>query len=111
MRTEKFGLKVDDKLIEFVEAKALPGIDISSDDFWKGLSDLVNKLGPKNLELLQKRKDIKQKIDSWHIDQRGKKFDSNKYKTFLKSIDLNSSHSVSRTIKSAPLQFDLILFL
>ena len=87
MRTEKFGLNVDDKLIEFVEAKALPGIDISSDDFWKGLSGLVNKLGPKNKELLQKRKDIKQKIDSWHIDQRGKKFDSNKYKTFLKSID------------------------
>ena len=87
MRTEKFGLKVDDKLIEFVEAKALPGIDISSDDFWKGLSDLVNKLGPKNLELLQKRKDIKQKIDSWHIEQRGKKFDSNNYKSFLKSID------------------------
>ena len=87
MRTEKFGLKVDDKLIEFVEAKALPGIDISSDDFWKGLSGLVNKLGPKNLELLQKRKDIKQKIDSWHIEQRGKKFDSNNYKSFLKSID------------------------
>jgi len=87
MRTEKFGLKVDDKLIEFVEAKALPGIDISSDDFWKGLSDLVNKLGPKNLELLQKRKDIKQKIDSWHIEQRGKKFDLNNYKSFLKSID------------------------
>ena len=87
MRTEKFGLKVDDKLIEFVEAKALPGIDISSDDFWKGLSDLVNKLGPKNLELLQKRKDIKQKIDSWHIEQRGKIFDSNNYKSFLKSID------------------------
>jgi len=87
MRTEKFGLNVDDKLIEFVEAKALPGIDISSDDFWKGLSGLVNKLGPKNKELLQKRKDIKQKIDSWHIDQRGKKFDSNNYKTFLKSID------------------------
>ena len=87
MRTEKFGLNVDDKLIEFVEAKALPGIDISSDDFWKGLSDLVSKLGPKNLELLQKRKDIKQKIDSWHIEQRGKKFDSNNYKSFLKSID------------------------
>ena len=87
MRTEKFGLNVDDKLIEFVEAKALPGIDISSDDFWKGLSGLVNKLGPKNKELLQKRKDIKQKIDSWHIEQRGKKFDSNNYKSFLKSID------------------------
>lgn len=28
MRTEKYGLKIDDKLIEFVEANALPGIDI-----------------------------------------------------------------------------------
>jgi len=56
MRTEKFGLKVDDKLIEFVEAKALPGIDISSDDFWKGLSDLVNKLGPKKLRVKKNEK-------------------------------------------------------
>ena len=32
MRTEKYGLKVDDKLVEFVEANALPGIDISSDN-------------------------------------------------------------------------------
>ena len=32
MLTEKYGLKVDDKLVEFVEANALPGCDISSVD-------------------------------------------------------------------------------
>jgi malate synthase len=86
MRTEKYGLKVDDKLVEFVEANALPGIDISSDNFWKGLASIVNNLGPKNRELLQKRKELKQKIDSWHIENRGKQFDAANYKEFLKSI-------------------------
>jgi len=86
MRTEKYGLKVDDKLVEFVEANALPGIDISSDNFWKGLASIVDKLGPKNLELLQKRKELKQKIDGWHIESRGKQFDAANYKEFLKSI-------------------------
>jgi len=28
-RTEKYGLQVDDKLVDFVEANALPGIDVS----------------------------------------------------------------------------------
>ncbi|MDB4095829.1 malate synthase G, partial [Amylibacter sp.] len=86
MRTEKYGLKVDDKLVEFVEANALPGIDISSKDFWRGLAGIVNKLGPKNKELLQKRKELKQKIDSWHIEQRNKQFNSSEYKKFLKDI-------------------------
>ena len=86
MRTEKYGLKVDDKLVEFVEANALPGIDISSKDFWRGLAGIVNKLGPKNKELLQKRKELKQKIDSWHIEQRNKQFNSAEYKKFLKDI-------------------------
>ena len=86
MRTEKYGLKVDDKLVEFVEANALPGIDISSDNFWKGLASIVNNLGPKNRELLQKRKELKQKIDGWHIENRGKQFDAANYKEFLKSI-------------------------
>ena len=86
MRTEKYGLTIDDKLVEFVETGVLPGINISSDDFWKGLASIVTKLSPKNKELLQKRKELKQKIDNWHIEQRGKQFNAVDYKKFLISI-------------------------
>ena len=61
MRTEKYGLKVDDKLVEFVEANALPGIDISSDNFWKGLASIVDKLGPKILNYFKSEKSLNRK--------------------------------------------------
>lgn len=85
-RTEKYGLQVDDQLVDFVEANALPGIDVSADAFWKGLSGIVSTLGPINKTLLKERKEFKQKIDNWHIERRGKTFDALEYKGFLISI-------------------------
>ncbi len=85
-RTEKYGLQVDDKLVDFVEANALPGIDVSANAFWKGLSGIVSTLGPVNKTLLKERKELKQKIDNWHIERRGKTFDAVEYKDFLISI-------------------------
>ena len=85
-RTEKYGLQVDDQLVDFVEANALPGIDVSADAFWKGLSGIVSTLGPINKTLLKERKELKQKIDNWHIERRGKTFDALEYKGFLISI-------------------------
>ena len=85
-RTEKYGLQVDDQLVDFVEANALPGIDVSADSFWKGLSGIVSTLGPIKKTLLKERKELKQKIDNWHIERRGKTFDALEYKGFLISI-------------------------
>ncbi len=85
-RIEKYGLKVDPELVDFIEDKALPGTDISQGQFWKGLSDLVHELGPENRALLQKREDLQAKIDAWHIDHKARAFDFDAYKVFLTEI-------------------------
>ena len=37
--------------IKFIEKEALPGTGIDSHKFWKGFSELIKNLGPKNKEL------------------------------------------------------------
>jgi malate synthase len=85
-RIEKYGLQVDEKLVDFIEGKALPGTDISQKQFWVGLSDLIHNKGPKNSTLLQKRQDIQAKIDAWHIAHKRQAFDFDAYKAFLTEI-------------------------
>jgi len=85
-RIEKYGLKIDPRLVDFIEDKALPGTDVCQRQFWKGLSDLVHEFGPKNRALLQKREDIQSKIDAWHIEHKSQAFDFDSYKAFLTDI-------------------------
>jgi malate synthase len=85
-RTEKFGLQVDDQLVDFLEGTALPGTDVSANQFWRGLAYVVDNMGPKNRTLLAKRKELKSQIDAWHIENRGKPFHAVEYKAFLYSI-------------------------
>ena len=85
-RIEKFGLQVDEALVDFIEGRALPGTDISQEQFWKGLSSLVHEKGPKNRALLEKRSEIQAKIDAWHIAHKAEAFDFAEYKSFLSDI-------------------------
>lgn len=86
VRIEKHGLKVDAALASFIETQALPDTGVTADQFWEGLSALVHDLGPKNRDLLKKRKDLKAKIDGWHIERRGQDHDAAEYKAFLQEI-------------------------
>nr|WP_323779813.1 malate synthase G [Amylibacter sp.] len=86
VRIEKHGLQVDAALATFIETDALPNTGVTADQFWEGLSALVHDLGPKNRDLLKKRKDLKAKIDGWHIERRGKDHDGAEYKAFLQEI-------------------------
>ena len=85
-RVEKQGLKVDRRLVEFVEAQALPGTGVAASAFWEGFSKLVHDLGPKNRALLAKRADIQAKIDAWHVARRGQAQDMAAYEAFLREI-------------------------
>lgn len=86
VRIEKHGLQVDAALATFIETDALPNTGVTADQFWEGLSALVHDLGPKNRDLLKKRKDLKAKIDGWHIERRGQDHDAAEYKAFLQEI-------------------------
>ena len=85
-RTDKNGLQVAAELVDFIEGAALPGTGIDAGTFWAGLSDLVHDLGPKNRALLQTRKDMQAKIDSWHKERAGQPHDADAYTSFLCEI-------------------------
>ena len=85
-RIEKNGLSIDEKLVTFIESEAIPGTGVDTQNFWQGFAEIVEKLGPKNKTLLQKREDIQSKIDEYHITHRGQDIDIEDYKSFLYDI-------------------------
>ena len=85
-RIEKNGLSIDEKLVTFIESEAIPGTGVDTQKFWQGFAEIVEKLGPKNKALLQKRQDIQSKIDEYHITHRGQDIEIEDYKSFLYDI-------------------------
>ena len=84
---QKFGLKVDVKLNEFLINNILPGLKITEEMFWKHFANTVKILGPKNRKLLEIRQDFQNQIDSWHIKNRNLDYNLEKFKEFLKEIN------------------------
>ncbi len=74
------------ELYDFVNAEVLPGTGISSEPFWRGLSDLIRDLAPTNEALLEKRDSLQDQIDHWHRQHRGAAFDAAAYTQFLVEI-------------------------
>jgi len=63
---ERSGLNIAIELYQFIEAEALPGSNVSSEDFWKGFSQLILDMVPKNRALLRRRNQLQEEIDQWH---------------------------------------------
>ena len=84
--TEKNGLKINTKLLDFVNNEIIPGTNIKSEEFWTSFEKIVHELAPKNKQLIQKREEIQKKIDEWHIKNKGKELNKKEYLDFLKSI-------------------------
>ena len=80
------GLKIASELYDMVNNEAIPGTGIDADLFWNKLEDIVNKLGPENKALIQKRDELQKKIDAWHLDHPSLPIDATAYKAFLSDI-------------------------
>ena len=79
-------LKVSKDLLTFINEELLKDTSISPEKFWRGFDNAIHELSPKNKELISKRQDLQRKIDSWHIENKGKEIELEKYKKFLKEI-------------------------
>ncbi|WP_395019728.1 malate synthase G [Dongia sp.] len=62
---ERHGLKVDERLDDFITREALPDTGIKPEAFWQGFAGLVRELAPKNRALLEKRDRLQARIDAW----------------------------------------------
>ena len=85
-RTKKSGLLVSNILVELVEKKISPKLNVRSDDFWSGLSECLNKVAPKNSKLLKIRQDLQNTIDDWFYSHRGEVHDPIAHKKMLYEI-------------------------
>ncbi|WP_261843330.1 malate synthase G [Aliamphritea ceti] len=79
-------LDVAKVLYDFINERALPGTEVSQDQFWSKLDAIVHDLAPRNRELLAKRETIQAQIDTWHKANRDNGFDFAAYKAFLQEI-------------------------
>jgi malate synthase len=79
-------LTIDKALYDFVNDEAIPGSGVEKGDFWNGFAGLVRSLAPRNAALLRRRDELQLKIDAWHRENPGPRFDGAKYHAFLRTI-------------------------
>jgi malate synthase len=85
-RVNKFGYEVDKALLDFINADVLSGLGIEEETFWNSFASFINKFSVKNSALLNKRLELKKKIDDWHLSNKSKDININEYKDFLSGI-------------------------
>ncbi len=83
---EVAGLSVAEALFRFVEDEALPGSNVESGVFWRGLAELLNEFGPRNRALLDRREELQNALDGWHREHRSDDFDATAYRAHLEEI-------------------------
>ncbi len=76
---------IDKNLYDFVNNEIMPGTNIDPNTFWKEFIQSANQLAAKNKILLNKRDELQQKIDAWHVANKGNN-NLEDYKNFLKEI-------------------------
>ncbi len=79
-------LEIAEPFYRLLEEEIIPGTNVKVDYFWNTLAEIVQDLGPKNAELLDRRDALQEKIDSWHKSRQGKPHDAKVYEAFLKEI-------------------------
>ncbi len=86
-KISKGSLKVDRRLLDFLNNEVIPDTEINPDSFWVKFDEAVQELAPVNKKLIKVREEIQKKIDKWHLSKKGSIFDKNEYFNFLKSIN------------------------
>jgi malate synthase len=85
-RVQEGGLQVAANLHDFINTEALPGTGVTAAAFWSGFDAIMRDLAPVNWALLQTREDMQARIDAWHRERKGQRFDSAAYRAFLVEI-------------------------
>ena len=80
------GLEVDRYLYNSVNERYIPDTGIDANAFWLSFASIVRDLTPRNKELLQIRKDLQEKIDRWHVENKNMEHDAEAYEKFLVEI-------------------------
>ena len=77
-------LSIEQSLFDFIENEVCEGLDVSAENFFQSLSNILNDLQDENTQLLKKRDSLQTQIDKWHLENN--EIDPTSYKNFLKDI-------------------------
>lgn len=80
------GLQVATVLSDLLQNDIAPGTGVDPAHFWSEFEAILNEFVPRNRELLAKRDELQEKIDTWHRDHAGQQIDEAEYTAFLKDI-------------------------
>jgi malate synthase len=79
-------LDISTALHDFIRRQAAPGTGVSAEQFWAELEQVVLDLEGTNRQLIRRRQELQDRIDTWHIAHRGQEHDSVAYEQFLREI-------------------------
>ena len=85
-RIKNGNLQVSSELDSFLRDEVLPGLNIEPEQFWNSFEKVLMEFKPRNLSLLEERKNLQQQIDDWHLERRGEAHNQKEYIQFLKEI-------------------------
>lgn len=90
---QKGSLAINSQLYDFIANEVMPVVGLDNEKYWQDFEKIVQEFQPRNKELLAKREDFQQKIDTWHAQNPTPKtetgygdFDKASYIQFLKDI-------------------------
>ncbi|MDC0969132.1 malate synthase G [Alphaproteobacteria bacterium] len=86
-RLKRGDLQVSEILVDFIEKEALPGTNISADQFWSKLELILDKFVPENKRLLEVRAKMKSQIDDFYKTNSGRNIPHDEYVSFLRDIN------------------------
>ncbi len=98
-RIEQHELSIEQTLYDFLTKEVLPGTGLDADLFFRGFSEIVHQLSPKNRELLQKRDAFQVQLDDWYRAN-GAPVDLAAYETFLRDIGYLLPEGENFTVKT-----------
>jgi len=79
-------LEIDPMLHELVREELVPETGLGIEEVWVGLEKIIDDLGGLNTRLLERRDELQEKLDEYYRGHRGKDFDQEHQKIFLRGI-------------------------
>jgi malate synthase len=79
-------VQVEQNFYNFVNDEVLPGTSLDHTDFWYQTSGMLKNFDKPNKLLLQDRQRMQNLLDDWNNKNKGKNFQIDEYKAFLKKI-------------------------
>ena len=101
-------LKIATVLYDFVNSEVLPGSGVEQGSFWTNFEGLIAELSPENRALLARRDELQQKINQWHLQNKGD-YEFDKYKSFLQEIGYLEPKPAEFQIKTSNIDDEVAL--